>query len=144
MSTAAADAFDHQRRSAAGCLCCGAQALDGETALVSAFVAKQAMRSAPELTRILFCRQCGFRFFDRGLSEIEAARYYDDYRSDTYLSTACRILLGFLPPFGFIPMREHLQYFTEPALVAMARRSGLRVVRSGRNAAGQIYLTATH
>lgn len=43
------------------------------------------MRSTPELTRILFCRNCGFRFFDRGLSEIEASRYYDGYRSETYL-----------------------------------------------------------
>ena len=266
------------------------------------------MRSAPELTRILFCRNCGFRFFDRGLSETEASRYYDSYRSETYflernscepfytrrihrqlsswlvseqrrqalaialsgsgapehfetvldfggsdgsliedipstkrvvfdlsgatirngigrvseqvmrshrwnlvvcaqvlehvsdphgtmstladllapngwlylevpdemwsnrtcagnarhrwlgwlvkkrkllmmadtISTACRILLGFLPPFGFIPMREHLQYFTEPALVAIAQRSGLHVVHSGRNAVGQIYVTATN
>jgi len=59
------------------------------------------------------------------------------------LSTACRILFGFLPPFGFIPMREHLQYFTEAALSALVVQSGLYLVRCGRNSEGQIYAVAT-
>lgn len=54
-------------------------------------------------------------------------------------STACRIKLGILPPFGFIPMREHLQYFTEQSLRAIIHACGLHVVGSGRNSAGQIY-----
>lgn len=59
-----------------------------------------------------------------------------------FISTACRIKLGTLPPFGFIPMREHLQYFTEAALRAMVRACGLDVVESGRNTVGQIYAVA--
>lgn len=58
------------------------------------------------------------------------------------LSTGCRIKLGILPPFGFIPMREHLQYFTEDALCALIHAGGLHVVRSGRNSVGQIYAVA--
>jgi len=57
-------------------------------------------------------------------------------------STACRILFGFLPPFAFIPMREHLQYFTENALASVVESSGLHVVRCGRNGVGQIYAVA--
>lgn len=57
-------------------------------------------------------------------------------------STACRIKLGTLPPFGFIPMREHLQYFTEDSLHEIVHACGLHVVQSGRNAVGQIYAVA--
>ncbi len=58
------------------------------------------------------------------------------------LSTACRILLGFLPPFGFTPMREHLQYFTEHALATIVGSCGLSVINTGRNTVGQIYVVA--
>ena len=58
------------------------------------------------------------------------------------ISTACRIKLGTLPPFGFIPMREHLQYFTEEALCAIIEACGLDIIRSGRNSVGQIYAVA--
>lgn len=295
------------QRSLGGCLCCGAEHLYRETTVISPFLAKRAMCKEPELTRIVFCQSCGLRFFDRGLSDTEASRYYQDYRSTAYcfernreepfytrrahrqiaswlasaprraalaaalvangapahfdavldfgggdgtliselpcferavfdlseaapiegivrvnegsrglrpwnlivcaqtlehasspralvmtmagllapegwlylevpdemwsnrtlagstrdrwlrwlvgrrrilmaadtLSTACRIVLGFLPPFGFIPMREHLQYFTEQALSALVRRSGLQLAGCGRNAVGQIYAVAT-
>jgi hypothetical protein len=72
------------RRSSAGCLCCGSSSLLAETTLVSAFLASRAWGGKPELTRLLFCRACGFRFFDRGLSSDEAAEYYADYRSENY------------------------------------------------------------
>jgi len=45
----------------------------------------QAWEGPPELTRLMCCKQCGFRFFDRGLSREEAERYYRDYASETYL-----------------------------------------------------------
>jgi SAM-dependent methyltransferase len=295
------------RRSEHGCICCGSLNIYRETTIVSSFIALRAMCRTPELTCLVFCRQCGMRFYDRGLSKTEAARYYEGYRNDDYhfqrnrhepfytrraheqiaswlassprrqalssalaaskaprefnsvldygggdgrliqdvacthravfdlagatpvdgiqvigavklaqqnwnlivcaqtlehvsdplglvaemvrlltpggwlylevpdemwsnhslpgpardrwlgwltrhpsflvaadtLSTACRILLGFLPPFGFIPMREHLQYFTEDALSALVKRSGMNLAGLGRNSVGQIYAIAT-
>lgn len=309
MSAAAptADTTNRTQRSNNGCLCCRSHDLHAETTVISSFLAERAMQSTPSLTRIVFCPKCGFRFFDRGLSATEAARYYEAYRSSDYfsvrhrhepfytrrahhqiaswlqskqrrdalaavlarsgapehfesvldfgggdggliagipsgmratfdlsgtapaegtvqvteagmecrrwhlvvcaqtlehvddpratlatlagmlapagwlylevpdemwsnhtlagnardhwlrwlagkrkllvaadtLSTACRILFGFLPPFGFIPMREHLQYFTEAALSALVVQSELYLVRCGRNSEGQIYAVAT-
>lgn len=295
------------RRSANGCLCCGSHDIFRETTVISSFLALRALGAAPETTGIVFCRRCGFRFYERGLSETEAARYYQGYRDENYyrtrnqheafytrrahdqiaswlgsdqrrqalasalavsnaprqfqsvldfgggdgsliqdvpgtiravfdlagapviegmqvvgerelrqqdwelivcaqtlehvndplellsrmfelmspqswiylevpneiwsnrsfpgpmrdrwlrwlvrhpralsladmLSTGCRILLGFLPPFGFIPMREHLQYFTEDALCALVERSGMHLASFGTNRAGQIYAIAT-
>ena len=49
------------------------------------------------------------------------------------VSTACRKKLGILPPFGFVPMREHLNYFTVDAISALITRAGLQVVWAGRN-----------
>lgn len=49
------------------------------------------------------------------------------------VSTACRKKLGVLPPFGFVPMREHLNYFTVEAISALITRAGLLVVWAGRN-----------
>jgi hypothetical protein len=50
------------------------------------------------------------------------------------VSTACRVKLGFLPPMGFIPMREHLNYFTIESLSKLLAGCGLSVKWSGRNA----------
>ena len=59
------------------------------------------------------------------------------------LCTASRIKLGRLPPLGFVAMREHLNYFTADAVVALLQRSGFTVDLSGINAAGQIFAVAT-
>lgn len=306
MSIASLVTVDHHRRSANGCLCCGNPDLHAETTVISGFLAERALQAAPATTRIVFCSKCGIRFFDRGLSDDEAERYYQGYRSDDYctarnrcepfytrrvhrelaswlgsaqrrqaladvlaqcstgqapqsildygggdgvliadldarerkvmdpsganpvagvvritkeenvgrhwdlivcaqvfehltdprqtltelggmlaakgriylevpdeiwvnrtyagpardrwlhwlvrrpaalvagdiVSTACRIKFGVLPPFGFIPMREHLQYFTEDALRALIHAGGLHVIGSGRNSVGQIYAVA--
>jgi hypothetical protein len=40
-------------------------------------------------------------------------------------------------------MREHLQYFTEDALSALVKRSGMNLAGLGRNSVGQIYAIAT-
>lgn len=308
MMKATAETVDPLRRSAGGCLCCHSVNLYREATLISPFLARRAMEQPPQPTSIVFCRNCGLRFFERGLSTREAARYYRDYRSEDYraarhrdepfytrrahrriavwlgsagrrralaaalaaggapicfesvldfgggngaliseiscarravfdltdapplpgiqrvdasnladqgwnlvicaqtlehasdpaalaatltdlmgagswlylevpdeiwtnrnrswpghlrdrwlhwlvrrhlplviadtVSTTSRILLGALPPFGFVPMREHLQYFTEAALVALVHHSGLQLVWSGRNGEGQICAVA--
>lgn len=58
------------------------------------------------------------------------------------LSTACRITFGILPPMGFVPMRERLNYFTHEALKALVRNSDFSVLTAGVNAAGQIFVIA--
>jgi SAM-dependent methyltransferase len=56
------------------------------TTVVSPFFAKKAWNGQPELTRLVFCDGCGFRFFDHGLSSEEADRYYSDYGSEAYFT----------------------------------------------------------
>jgi len=58
------------------------------------------------------------------------------------LSTACRIKFGVLPPMGFVPMREHLNYFTSEALKALVRNSDFDVLTAGVNTAGQTFVIA--
>lgn len=58
------------------------------------------------------------------------------------LSTACRVKLGFLPPMGFIPIREHLNYFTIEALDSILLATGFKILLSGRNDEGQIFALA--
>jgi hypothetical protein len=58
------------------------------------------------------------------------------------LSTGCRVKLGFLPPMGFIPMREHLNYFTIGALDSILLAAGFQVLLSGLNGEGQIFAVA--
>lgn len=55
------------------------------------------------------------------------------------ISTGCRVKLGFLPPLGFIPMREHLNYFTIQALDSILLAVGFEPVLSGRNNQGQLF-----
>lgn len=55
------------------------------------------------------------------------------------LNTGCRVKLGFLPPFGFIPMREHLNYFTIEALDSILLATGFERILSGRNGEGQLF-----
>jgi hypothetical protein len=76
--------MDHLNRSLHGCLCCGDTHLKSEATIVSPFLAKRGWGGRPELTYILFCDRCGFRFFDRGLSETEGDSYYQGYRDQIY------------------------------------------------------------
>lgn len=66
-------------------MCCGGMDLRTETTVVSPFLAKRAWNGKSELTRVVFCDQCGFRFFDRGLSAEEVAIYYKGYGNDDYV-----------------------------------------------------------
>ncbi len=87
MAPATPEAFDHRRRSAAGCLCCGSRRLRRETQIVSGFLAQRAWQGRPELTELVTCEDCGLRFFERGLDDAEVARYYDGYRDAEYQRT---------------------------------------------------------
>ncbi len=58
------------------------------------------------------------------------------------LSTGCRVKLGFLPPLGFNPMREHLNYFTIRALDSILPGCGFEIVLSGHRGAGLIFAVA--
>lgn len=74
-------------RTHAGCLCCGNRSLRRETTVVSGFLAERAWGGSPELTAIVFCDGCGFRFFERGVSAEEADRLYQGYRDQEYFRT---------------------------------------------------------
>jgi SAM-dependent methyltransferase len=84
MAPATPEPFDHRRRSAAGCLCCGSGRLTREVQLVSGFLAERAWQGRPELTELVRCEDCGLRFFERGLDEEEVTRYYLGYRNASY------------------------------------------------------------
>lgn len=84
MAPATPEAFDHRRRAAAGCLCCGSRRLRREAQLISGFLAQRAWQGRPELTELVSCEDCGLRFFERGLDDREAARYYLGYRDAAY------------------------------------------------------------
>jgi len=90
MSTATSEVFDHRRRSTAGCLCCGSKDLLREAQIVSGFLAARAWGGPPQITDLVTCHACGLRFFDRGLSDAEAARYYRNYRDAEYARTRRR------------------------------------------------------
>lgn len=78
------ETFSADHRASNGCLCCGAQNLRQEIAVTSGFLASRAWGGQPELNQLMECQVCGFRFFDRGLSNIEATTFYQDYRSEDY------------------------------------------------------------
>ncbi len=84
MAPATPEAFDHRRRSAAGCLCCASRNLRREVQIVSGFLAARAWSGKPELTQLVHCENCGLRFFERGLDDDEVARYYRGYRDPAY------------------------------------------------------------
>ncbi len=75
------------KRSSQGCICCGSASLKKVSTVVSPFLAKKGWSGDPELTYLVSCAQCGFRFYDRGLSSMEAERYYAGYRDEEYFKT---------------------------------------------------------
>ena len=42
-----------------------------------------------------------------------------------FVSTACRVKLGWIPPLGFWAMREHINFFSPRSLELLARAAGL-------------------
>jgi hypothetical protein len=53
-----------------------------------------------------------------------------------FISTASRIAVGWIPPFGFWSMREHINFFTPSSLRAIADKAGIEVVLVEANASG--------
>lgn len=84
MVPARAEAFDHRKRSAAGCLCCGSERLTRTVQPVSGFLAARAWDGKPEITQLLRCETCGLRFFERGMDDAEAEHFYLGYRDANY------------------------------------------------------------
>jgi SAM-dependent methyltransferase len=61
--------------------------------------------------------------------------------ADIY-STAFRVKLGILPPFGFVPMREHINFFSAGALRAFSQRNAMCIQSEGRTDDNSFYLIA--
>ena len=53
-----------------------------------------------------------------------------------FISTACRLALGWVPFFGFWAMREHLNFFEPASVEALARRAGLEPLWIGLTPSG--------
>jgi len=47
-----------------------------------------------------------------------------------FLSTAFKLKLNFVPPFGFIKMHEHVNFFSQQAMAALVERNGFSVIAS--------------
>jgi len=59
------------------------------------------------------------------------------------VSTAFRLKAGFVPPFAFLSMREHVNFFTVEALKALVTRAGLEARWAGMNLENSICAVAT-
>lgn len=66
------------------CLCCNNLSKKYQWALLSSFLSYRAFHTSPEPVRIFECTSCGFRWCERGLTDIEAERLYSGYRTDEY------------------------------------------------------------
>jgi SAM-dependent methyltransferase len=106
-------------RSAAGCLCCGSSKLQLSATVVSPYLAYKAWGGEPELTTLATCNQCGFRFYTRDFTEVEASAYYREYRTEAYYEERHH----FEP---FYTRRVHTE--TEKWLASDARRRSLSAV----------------
>lgn len=56
------------------------------------------------------------------------------------LSTVGRIKLGRIPVFGFMSMREHVNFFTHQSMKRLASRLGTKIIASGINEAGSLFV----
>lgn len=79
-----------ENRGQHGCLCCGDASLARETTIVSGFLAERAWNGVPEITALLQCKSCGFRFFERDLSDSETSNLYRNYRNADYFAVRNR------------------------------------------------------
>jgi hypothetical protein len=74
--------------------------------------------------------------YARWVSKIAESRLYPIV---AFLSTASRVTLGVLPPFGVLQQHEHLSFFAEATLIRMLQRVGCSVIatvnyrRNGRS-----------
>lgn len=52
------------------------------------------------------------------------------------IGTACRVKFGWLPAYGFVPMREHINFFTLSSMQALVQRAGLELLLLETNTLG--------
>jgi SAM-dependent methyltransferase len=72
-------------RSGEVCLICGSSRLSTTASVVSGYLAFKAWNGRPVATRLFECTDCGFRYYERGLTDEEAKAYYDGYRNHAYI-----------------------------------------------------------
>lgn len=72
------------------CACCTSTNLRHEPTLTSLFLSRAAWNGSPESTNLIYCNNCGFRTYQRTLTEPEARNYYSNYRDDFYMKERCR------------------------------------------------------
>lgn len=66
------------------CVACASTELYHEWSVVSAFFARRALHSVPQVTDFFGCNNCGTRYFGLPLSAEQLARQYANYRSEEY------------------------------------------------------------
>jgi hypothetical protein len=59
-----------------------------------------------------------------------------------FLSTGLRVRMGLIPPLCFLPLREHLSFFSVKGLTSMLERRGLDVRFGGVMSTGHIAVVA--
>lgn len=104
-------------RNTGKCICCSGRKLQLQYTLISPFLAKRAWDGKPVLCALVSCQSCGIRYFDRGLSDQEAQRYYTDYRGEDYFLTRRT-----QEPFYTLAVHNS----TETWLTSPARRTALQ------------------
>lgn len=116
------------KRSSRICICCFARDLDIQSTLVSPFLAERAWAGEPELCLLVNCKSCGFRFFDRGLSDDEASSYYSGYRGEDYFLARHRH-----EPFYTRSVHNETQVWLSSAARRIALRNSLAAAGLIRN-----------
>ncbi len=72
------------------CICCLSENLLFENTPTSLFLSRGAWGGSPEQTQLIYCKSCGFRTYERKLSESESKRYYSSYRGNSYVAERSR------------------------------------------------------
>ena len=80
------------RRSGQGCICCNSFNLKKSYGLVSPFFAERALALKDTFVLdVLFCKECGTRFFDINVSDLALQNLYADYRGESYFRQRNRL-----------------------------------------------------
>jgi len=66
------------------CLCCGGNKTVSENTLVSAYFSYKAFSSSPSPCLLVHCLSCGFKFYNRRITDEEGSAYYSGYRDEKY------------------------------------------------------------
>jgi glycogen debranching enzyme len=71
-------------------------------------------------------KSCVLQGYVRKLILAKAKKYYYFHKFLDLYSTAFRVKFEILPPFGFVPMREHVNFFTLDSIIRLGQKSSLR------------------